>query len=214
MLKIAVIAITILGYTHASPPLKGQLDPRQLTISEVKEDTIVPLHSIVDNTIVDIDETKTDAEVEPPFGWNPPGANEEKTVPKDLVRMPGTKWCGPGWRTDKAMKFGGYAASDRCCRHHDLVCPLSINPGETMYGLLNDKFHTVMHCSCDDRFRSCLKMVNNQAADIVGNLFFNIGKTPCFVFRVDEVCHSRNWWGQCLQKSEQPVAIWRKAVPY
>merc|ERR1711962_1189605 len=142
----------------------------------VKEDAIVPLLSIVDNTIVDIDETKTDLEVEPPFGWNPPGANEEKTVPKDLVRMPGTKWCGPGWRTDKAMKFGGYAASDRCCRHHDLVCPLSINPGETMYGLLNDKFHAVMHC----------------------NLFFNIGRTPCFVFRVDEVCHSRNWWGQCL----------------
>ena len=79
--------------------------------------------------------------------------------------MPGTKWCGPGWRTDKAVKFGGYAASDRCCRHHDLVCPLSINPGETLYGLLNDKFHAVMHCSCDDRFRSCLKMVNNQAAD-------------------------------------------------
>ena len=46
----------------------GQLDPRQLTISEVKEDSIVPLHSIVDNTIVDIDETKTDVEAEPPFG--------------------------------------------------------------------------------------------------------------------------------------------------
>jgi len=213
MLNIFLVAFVTIGCTHATPPIKGQLDPRQLTISEIKEEAIVPLLSIIDQTNA-TDQEAVDVEVEPPIGWNPPGANEEKTLPKDLVRMPGTKWCGPGWRTDKAMKFGGYAASDRCCRHHDLVCPLSINPGETLYGLLNDKFHAVMHCSCDDRFRSCLKMVNNQAADIVGNLFFNIGKTPCFVFRVEEVCHSRNWWGQCLQKSEQPVAIWRKAVPY
>jgi len=213
MLNIVLAAFLTIGCTYASPTLKGQLDPRPLTISEIKEEAIVPLLSIVEQRNA-TDQEAVDLEIEPPIGWNPPGANEEKVFPKDLVRMPGTKWCGPGWRTDKAMKFGGYAASDRCCRHHDLVCPLSINPGETMYGLLNDKFHAVMHCSCDDRFRSCLKMVNNQAADIVGNLFFNIGKTPCFVFRVDEVCHSRNWWGQCLQKSEQPVAIWRKAVPY
>jgi len=213
MPNIVLAAFLTIGCTYASPTLKGQLDPRPLTISEIKEEAIVPLLSIVEQRNA-TDQEAVDLEIEPPIGWNRPGANEEKVFPKDLVRMPGTKWCGPGWRTDKAMKFGGYAASDRCCRHHDLVCPLSINPGETMYGLLNDKFHAVMHCSCDDRFRSCLKMVNNQAADIVGNLFFNIGKTPCFVFRVEEVCHSRNWWGQCLQKSVEPVAIWRKAVPY
>ena len=61
----------------------------------------------------------------------------------------------------------------RCCRHHDLGCPISIEPGQTRYGLTNVRIHTVMHCSCDERFRSCLKMARTQAADIVGNLFFN-----------------------------------------
>ena len=44
-----------------------------------------------------------------------------------------------------------------------------------------------MHCSCDDRFRSCLKMVDSQASAIVGNFFFNVGNTRCFVFKMEEV---------------------------
>ena len=44
-----------------------------------------------------------------------------------------------------------------------------------------------MHCSCDDRFRSCLKMVDSQASAIVGNFFFNVGNTKCFVFKMEEV---------------------------
>eukprot|EP00092_Neocalanus_flemingeri_P092349 GFUD01117218.1.p1 GENE.GFUD01117218.1~~GFUD01117218.1.p1 ORF type:complete len:137 (-),score=27.94 GFUD01117218.1:100-510(-) len=78
--------------------------------------------------------------------------------------------------------MGGYAGADRCCRHHDLGCPISIEPGQTRYGLTNVRIHTVMHCSCDQRFRSCLKMARTQAADIVGNLFFNVADIPCFVF--------------------------------
>jgi len=50
----------------------------------------------------------------------------------------------------------------------------------------------VMHCSCDERFRSCLKMARTAAADIVGNLFFNVADIPCFVFSVEEV--SRAAW--------------------
>ena len=49
------------------------------------------------------------------------------------------------------------------------------------------KFTQVMHCSCDDRFRSCLKMVDSQASAIVGNFFFNVGNTKCFVFKMEEV---------------------------
>ena len=30
-----------------------------------------------------------------------------------LFRIPGTKWCGPGWRTDNAKSMGGYAGADR-----------------------------------------------------------------------------------------------------
>ena len=41
------------------------------------------------------------------------GTNLEKVPVKDLVRMPGTKWCGIGWRTDTVQQFGGYAGTDR-----------------------------------------------------------------------------------------------------
>ena len=83
--------------------------------------------------------------------------------------------------------MGGYAGADRCCRQHDLGCSINIEPGVTQYGLTNPRIHTVMHCSCDERFRSCLKMARTQAADIVGNLFFNIADIPCFVFSKEVV---------------------------
>ena len=114
------------------------------------------------------------------------GANKERGW-KDAVRMPGTNWCGKGWRADQARSMGGYSGADRCCRQHDLGCPISIEPGQTEYGLTNVRFHTVMHCDCDERFSSCLKMARTQAADIVGNLFFNVAYIPCFVFSKQQV---------------------------
>ena len=111
------------------------------------------------------------------------------TIFKDFYRMPGTQWCGKGWRVDSAKSMGGYAGADRCCRHHDLACPISIGPGQTLYGLTNVRIHTVMHCSCDERFRSCLQMAGTQAANIVGNLFFNTINIPCFVFNKEKVSY-------------------------
>ena len=136
------------------------------------------------------------------------GSNMEGSV-KDLVRMPGTLWCGKGWRTDGGQEVGGYAGADRCCRQHDLGCPLSIEPGEEKWGLTNTRYHTVMHCKCDQRFRSCLKMAKTQAADIVGNIFFNVGKTKCFVFEKRSKCTDYNWWGYCLSKAQVTQAVWR-----
>ena len=109
-----------------------------------------------------------------------------------FFRMPGTNWCGKGSRADSAKAIGGYAGADRCCRHHDLGCPISIEAGQTRYGLTNLRIHTVMHCSCDERFRSCLKMARTQAADIVGNLFFNTINIPCFVFAKEKVTRKQN----------------------
>ena len=88
-----------------------------------------------------------------------------------------------------------------------------------------------MHCSCDDRFRSCLKMVDSQASAIVGNFFFNVGNTKCFVFKMEEVgfirhvgkyplsyvyqvCEERNWWGVCLKRGQRAKAVWRQPVTY
>ena len=75
----------------------------------------------------------------------------------------------------------------RCCRHHDLGCPVYIWPGQTKYGTTNMRLHMVSHCSCDQRFRSCLKMAKTDAADSIGNIFFNILKEPCIVFSMRRV---------------------------
>ena len=142
------------------------------------------------------------------ISYLPPGTNMGSSG-KDLVRIPGTLWCGKGWRTDGAQRMGGYTGADRCCRQHDLGCPLSIEPGEVKWGLSNNRVHTVMHCKCDERFKSCLKMAKTQAADIVGNIFFNIANTKCFVFEKQTQCMARNWWGWCLKYQEVTAATWR-----
>ncbi len=45
------------------------------------------------------------------------------------------------------------------------------------HGLYNWRPYTAMHCSCDDRFRSCLKLSRSRSADTVGKVFFNVIKT-------------------------------------
>ena len=144
----------------------------------------------------------------------PKGAIRDKGAWRDALLMQGTQWCGQGWRAGSVLELGGYAGADRCCRHHDLGCPLSISPGVTEYGLTNTRFHDVMHCSCDERFRSCLKMARTQAADMVGKLFFDIINIPCFVFSKQRVCIRRNWWGQCTEEEDKVTAIWRQPLTY
>lgn len=150
-----------------------------------------------------------------PYSWAhlAKGTNKQPGM-VDVGRMPGTNWCGKGWRADSPVDMGGYTGADRCCRHHDLGCPLSIDSGETGWGLTNVRPHTVMHCSCDERFRNCLKLARTQAADLVGNLFFNVINIPCFVFSKEAVCTARNWWGRCTMEEKKPVAIWKKPLPY
>lgn len=151
--------------------------------------------------------------VAPDMKHIPQGTNEEKSF-LDSVRMPGTAWCGKGWRTDSYTKLGGYSSADRCCRQHDLGCDDSIQPGQTKYGLTNMRFHTVMHCKCDDRFRSCLKMTSSASGDTVGNMFFNVAHIPCFISKKTEVCVARNWWRSCLETRVIEKAVWRSPMQY
>ena len=167
-------------------------EPRRLTPEEAKVNSLLPIDDLLTPKNYSED-TIIEKQV---LSHVPKGLNKDKGW-KDAIRMPGTNWCGKGWRADNALDMGGYAGADRCCRHHDLGCPISIEPGATEYGLTNPRIHTVMHCSCDERFRSCLKMARTQAADIVGNLFFNIIDIPCFVFskqRVSEKNHEFRVW--------------------
>ena len=161
------------------------IEPRKLTSEEIKANQNLPIDSLLDSRRKHNSSSggsRTNFQLLHPAK----GTNKERSW-KDAVRMPGTNWCGKGWRADQARSMGGYSGADRCCRQHDLGCPISIEPGMTEYGLTNVRFHTVMHCDCDERFSSCLKMARTVAADIVGNLFFNVAYIPCFVFTKKQV---------------------------
>ncbi|XP_052871911.1 uncharacterized protein LOC128277490 isoform X2 [Anopheles cruzii] len=117
-----------------------------------------------------------------------------------MLRVPGTKWCGKGWSARNYVEMGGYSKADRCCRQHDLSCPFWMLGFETKYGLFNWRVNTLMHCSCDERFRTCLKMADSSDANLVGKLFFNIVQMKCFVLKPESVCVKKSWWGKCEKK--------------
>ncbi|TRY70345.1 hypothetical protein TCAL_02436, partial [Tigriopus californicus] len=131
-----------------------------------------------------------------------------------VMRMPGTNWCGRGSRADRFEDLGAFGAADRCCRQHDLECPAHIPPLGTKYGLYNWRVYPMLHCSCDNRFRSCLKMANTASADTVGRMFFNVIRTQCFTLTQHPVCVERSWWGNCIQYEEQLQAVNKAPIPY
>ena len=91
----------------------GQLDPRSLTVQEVMEATEMNITSLLDHGKSSNTEAAPAVIEEVPLEHLALGTNLEKVPVKDLVRMPGTKWCGIGWRTDTVQQFGGYAGTDR-----------------------------------------------------------------------------------------------------
>ncbi|KAF7489107.2 Group 3 secretory phospholipase A2 [Sarcoptes scabiei] len=127
--------------------------------------------------------------------------------------FPGTKWCGKGSNGKDFTDLGDYSFADRCCRDHDR-CKYSIGPFESQYHLFNYGFHYVSHCSCDERFRSCLKVADSGAANLVGKIFFNVVKTKCFMFKIDDVCMERSWWGSCLETKRRKRAVFRDPMTY
>ncbi|XP_063701975.1 uncharacterized protein LOC134832017 isoform X1 [Culicoides brevitarsis] len=126
--------------------------------------------------------------------------NRKKRDLSSMLRIPGTKWCGAGWSATKYAHLGGLSRADRCCRKHDTTCPYWILGFETKYGLFNWRVGTLMHCSCDERFRTCLKMADSADANMVGRVFFNVLQTKCFVLKPEKICKERSWWGQCTKK--------------
>merc|ERR1711971_262627 len=121
-------------------------------------------------------------EASEPYSWAhlARGTNKQPGV-VDVGRMPGTNWCGKGWRADSPVDMGGYTGADRCCRHHGLGCPISIEPSETKWGLTNVRPHTVMHCSCDERFRNCLLGTGGAGALLRRRNLLQSGKSPCLI---------------------------------
>ncbi|XP_065571000.1 uncharacterized protein LOC136033912 isoform X5 [Artemia franciscana] len=64
------------------------------------------------------------------------------------------------------------------------------------------------------RFRSCLKQVNTGASNLVGNLFFNIIQTKCFLLKPEKVCIKQSWWGKCLKYQVKKRAVVRDSRLY
>jgi len=138
----------------------------------------------------------------------------KRSLGTTAIRMPGTNWCGGGWRAKSFEHLGAYGPTDKCCRQHDLGCPAAIQPGEELLGLKNDRFFTMMHCSCDERFRSCLKMVGAKNANTVGKLFFNLMRTPCFILDQEKICTEYTWWGKCIKEEVKRIAVMKEPVPF
>ncbi|KAF5308042.1 hypothetical protein FQR65_LT06417 [Abscondita terminalis] len=140
--------------------------------------------------------------------------NRRKRDIMDLLQIPGTKWCGKGYSAEKYTHLGGFSKTDKCCRKHDTGCPFWIGGFERKYGLFNWRVNTLMHCSCDDRFRACLKMADTSDANLVGKLFFNIVQTKCFVLKPRKYCAKRAWWGKCTKTKYVKHAVIRDNLSY
>ncbi|XP_037299320.1 uncharacterized protein LOC115452722 isoform X2 [Manduca sexta] len=132
----------------------------------------------------------------------------------ELLRVPGTKWCGKGFSATRYSQLGGYTRTDRCCRVHDLRCPFWIGGMEKKYGLYNWRVNTLMHCRCDERFRACLKLADTPVSNMVGKLFFNVVQTKCFILKPVKMCTQRSWWGKCLRRGYMKQAFLRDNLPY
>ncbi|XP_055631770.1 uncharacterized protein LOC129771772 isoform X2 [Toxorhynchites rutilus septentrionalis] len=117
----------------------------------------------------------------------------------DWFLSPNTKWCGKGHSAERYHQLGGASRADMCCRQHD-YCKLNIPGMTTKWNLFNYRPYTISHCSCDQRFRTCLKMADSSDANMVGKLFFNIVQSKCFVLKPETVCTKHSWWGKCEKK--------------
>ncbi|XP_034192748.2 uncharacterized protein LOC117610009 [Osmia lignaria lignaria] len=133
---------------------------------------------------------------------------------RDLLMIPGTQWCGRGHRATKYTNLGGFGRADACCRRHDTACPFFIPAFETRYGLFNWGISSMMHCACDERFRTCLKMAGTSSANFIGKIFFDVLKTKCFILKPQKTCTKWSWMGKCQHHEYRKQAHIRDNVPY
>ncbi|XP_026485240.2 uncharacterized protein LOC113392860 [Vanessa tameamea] len=109
-------------------------------------------------------------------------ANSMVDVFKDRVQAiyPGTIWCGDGHSPQaRSGELGLFFFTDTCCRQHD-ACKMYISAGETKFGLTNTGLFTRSHCSCDAKFRECLRKTNSLVSAQIGLTYFNVLGPQCF----------------------------------
>ena len=77
-------------------------EPRRLTPEEAKINVLLPIDDLLTPKNYSED-TNIEKQV---LRHVPKGLNKDKGW-KDAIRMPGTNWCGKGWRADNALDIGG-----------------------------------------------------------------------------------------------------------
>uniref|UniRef100_A0A3P9LT87 phospholipase A2 n=1 Tax=Oryzias latipes TaxID=8090 RepID=A0A3P9LT87_ORYLA len=127
--------------------------------------------------------------------------------------FPGTLWCGTGSRARRYDQLGMFERADVCCREHD-HCQHSIPALSVSYGVFNHHFFTVSHCNCDQRFRQCLKRMNDSVSSMIGYTFFSVLQVPCFELQHVKRCTEMYWWGMCKRAKEAPYAVFQKSRPF
>ncbi|XP_011678633.1 uncharacterized protein LOC105445152 [Strongylocentrotus purpuratus] len=127
------------------------------------------------------------------------------------LMYPGTLWCGAGHRAKSEYALGDNTFTDRCCRAHDF-CPMDMQilAFKTKYYMTNKNMFTLSHCACDKRFHKCLRQVRNAVSYDVGNMYFNILTSQCFVVRQKKQCVENGWWGKCNRYEKRPTALLRQ----
>lgn len=133
-------------------------------------------------------------------------SNDQHARVKRGFTYPGTLWCGAGNNADKETDLGEHRETDSCCRTHD-HCEHVIHPLTSNYGHWNLRWHTLSHCQCDNKFKDCLRKVNDTASRVVGQAFFNVIKVQCFELIYKEQCAKRTWYGWCEKYVNITVAV-------
>lgn len=130
-----------------------------------------------------------------------------------VLIFPGTKWCGKGDLARCYEDLGDDQELDMCCRDHD-CCPFVIPPFTQKFNMFNYRFHSLLHCDCDQRFRGCLRRSVSTMANMIGKIYFNILGSKCFDFQQIEVCAERSWWGRCRTYEQQVTAVVKNQVSF
>uniref|UniRef100_A0A1B0AN24 phospholipase A2 n=1 Tax=Glossina palpalis gambiensis TaxID=67801 RepID=A0A1B0AN24_9MUSC len=141
-------------------------------------------------------------------------AKRQRRELADWLIAPNTRWCGRGNNANNTYNYlGGASSTDKCCRKHD-HCKVYINAMSNRYDLFNYRPYTLSHCSCDRRFRTCLKMANDHDAKTIGKLFFNIAQMQCIVLRKERICLQRAADNSCLKEHIKQKAYLRNNKKY
>ncbi|XP_065061866.1 phospholipase A2 isozymes PA3A/PA3B/PA5-like [Rhopilema esculentum] len=124
------------------------------------------------------------------------GSSGFLTSLRESLVFEGTKWCGLDDIAESYDDLGVNIETDKCCRSHDLSCPIRIKSFQRKYGLSNWSWKTSSHCDCEIRFKSCLLKANTQVSKMVHAIYFNTIKPRCIRLKTlrKRTCVERRWW--------------------